>query len=131
MKTTKITKRERYATLISLLKGEITVDKLGEDYIKFCEGEIDALDRKNEKAKEAQAKKKAESDELLEKVAGALTEEFRTIPEIMVALDDDTITQGMVVNRLTKLVGDARAEKGEASVNAGGKARKLSAYRAI
>ena len=131
MKTTKTTKRERYATLISLLKGEITIDQLGEDYVEFCQGEIDALDRKNEKAKEAQAKKKAENDELLEKVAGALTEDFRTIPEIMVALDDDTITQGMVVNRLTKLVGDNRAEKGEASVNAGGKARKLSAYRAI
>lgn len=128
--TTKITKKMRYEGLINILKN------IGADveYIEFCENEIALLDKKAVKAKEAAAKKKAESDELMDAVEAALSsDEFESIATITSRIEGDEVTTAKVTYRLTQLVKNGVAEKQEISI-AGGegtKARKLNGYRAI
>lgn len=128
--TTKITKKMRYEGLIDILKN-IDADV---EYIEFCENEIALLDKKAVKAKEAAAKKKAESDELMDAVEAVLSAtEFESIATITSRIDGDEVTAAKVTYRLTQLVKNGVAEKQEISV-AGGegtKARKLNGYRAI
>ena len=94
MTKTKITKKERFETLIALFNGEIAVEDIAADadYVGFFEKEIAALDKKAAKAKETQAKKKAEGDELTDRIAGVLTSEFTTISDIVKALNDEDVS---------------------------------------
>lgn len=140
MNTKKVTKKEQYNVLLDILKaaegtieleGDITYASLTE----FINHEIELLDNKAAAAQERAAKKKAEGDELREKVLNTLnTEEFMTPDAIVDALDDADITRNMVISRLTQLgeKGTNQVEKSEISVPAateGGKARKAVAYR--
>lgn len=127
-----ITKREKFEAIKAMLETgacEIDVDVL----VEFCDKEIESLDTKAVKAKERAAAKKAEADTLLEAVAGALTDEFRTIADITADVDSEDATVSKVTYRLTKLTEAGRAEKTEISVAGanGGKARKVKAYRAV
>jgi hypothetical protein len=129
---TKITERNYHETIISILTGKTELtEQLGATLVKYAEGKVAALDARNEKAKEAAAKKKVANDELADRVAGVLTADLVAIADIVTALGDPAVTQGMVINRLTKLVTVGRAVKGEISIPAteGVKARKISAYR--
>ena len=128
--TQKITKKEKLTALIAILTGEGTEIDTAE-LIAYCEKEIEALDKKAAKAKETAAKKKAESDELTDKVAELLTDELQTTADITAQIEDEDITTHKVSYRLTSLVKSGVAVKEEISIAGkdGQKARKLAAYK--
>lgn len=108
---------------------EVTMDQLK----AFAEKEIELLEKKAVKAKEAAAKKKAESDELTLAVSDALTDTFESIADIAARITGDDVTISKVTYRLTQLVKNGAAEKQEISVPTGDgtKTRKIMGYRAI
>ena len=130
----KMTKKETFEMIIDLVSG-LDVEQV-DTVVEFCEKEIAALDRKAEKAKETAAKKKAESDALLEVVYDALGEdEFETIAAIAKRVVDvePEATVGKVQYRLTALAKDGRAEKSTIVIPAteDTKMRKVVGYRKI
>ena len=129
----KITKREMYEAIIALAAtGEMKYDK--DEYIDFCQNEIALLDKKAAKAKETAAKKRAEGDELTDAVRAALSnEQLEPIADIAARIEGEDVTVSKVTYRLTQLVKNGEAEKGEISVPGGEgvKARKIMGYRLI
>lgn len=135
MKTTdRTTKRDFYEAIIKAMEiGETDVEPT--KIIEFCENEIALLDKKADKAKERAAAKKAEADELMDKVYAVLSDtEFMTRNAVMDALGDmpEDVSISKVGARLTKLVGAQKVEKAEQTVaNAEGKKSKVMGYRKI
>lgn len=129
----KITKREMYEAIIALAAtGEMKYDK--DEYIDFCQNEIALLDKKAAKAKETAAKKRAEGDELTDAVRAALSnEQLEPIADIAARIEGEDVTVSKVTYRLTQLVKNGEAEKGEISIPGGEgvKARKIMGYRLI
>ena len=129
----KITKRDMYEAIIALAAtGEMKYDK--DEYIDFCQNEIALLDKKAAKAKETAAKKRAEGDELTDAVRAALSnEQLEPIADIAARIEGDDVTVSKVTYRLTQLVKNGEAEKGEISIPGGEgvKARKIMGYRLI
>lgn len=105
-------------------------DILADDVVDFCDNEIEILDHRAEKAKENQAKKKAESDALKQTLAGMLTNDFMIIADFVARLDDEEITSQRVSTRLSALAAEGIAEKQEVVVEmaSGTRARRI-AYR--
>ena len=95
------------------------------DIIAFCDKEIENLQKKAAKAKEANAKKKAEGDKLLEDVKAALSDEFETIPTIALRVQNEDATVSKVTYRLGQLEKMGVAEKKEITVDK----RKLQGYK--
>lgn len=95
------------------------------DIIAFCDKEIENLQKKAVKAKEANAKKKAEGDKLLEDVKAALSDEFETIPTIALRVQNEDATVSKVTYRLGQLEKMGVAEKKEITVDK----RKLQGYK--
>ena len=131
MTNTKITKKDRFATLIALFNGDIILEDIADadDYVAFFEKEVAALDKKAAKAKETAAKKKAEGDELTDRIADVLTDEFATISDIVKALGDEDVSNQKASYRLGKLVDAGKAVKGELNIGGEGKTRKVVAYK--
>lgn len=135
MKTTdRTTKRDFYEAIIKAMEtGETDIEST--KIIEFCENEIALLDKKADKAKERAAAKKAEADELMDKVYAVLSDtEFMTRNAVMDALGDmpEDVSISKVGARLTKLVGAEKVEKAEQTVaNAEGKKSKVMGYRKI
>lgn len=129
----KVSKRDYLTAIIGAMHtGEIKYDP--NDVIAFCEHEIELLDKKTAKAKERAAAKRAEGDELTEQIYDVLSsDEFMTIPEIVKALGDESVSAQRASYRLRSLVEANRAEKTEITVagSDGGKASKRVAYRLI
>ena len=131
--TTKITKRDRYTSIIDILK-DVNADA---DLVAFCEGEIALLDKKSAKAKETAAAKKTEVDTLTESIKGALGTladgAYATIADVtaMVGADDEEVTPNKVSYRLSQLVKAGVAESTDVKVPATetSKARTIKAYR--
>ena len=129
MEKTKITNKSRYAAIINVLTGmpsDIETDEL----VNFCERQIDAIDRKSEKARARAAEQRKVSDELTERIAAMLTDEPQTLGELAAAIGDEDITTSKVSARCFKLVKEGRAAKTEVTVPGadGAKSRKLVAY---
>ena len=132
MTTTKITKRDRYAAIIAILKtaGEA-------DLVTFCENEIALLDKKSVKAKETAAAKKTEVDPLTESIKGALAtladDTYAVTADVtaMVGVGDEDITPAKVSYRLSQLVKAGIAVSTDVKVPAteGAKARTIKGYR--
>lgn len=135
MKTTdRIIKRDFYEAIIKAMEtGETNIEPA--KIIEFCENEIALLDKKADKAKERAAAKKAEVDELMEKVYAVLSDtEFMTRNAVMDALGDmpEDVSISKVGARLTKMVNNQTVEKSELTVaNAEGKKSKVMGYRKI
>lgn len=135
MKTTdRIIKRDFYEAIIKAMEtGETNIEP--DKIIEFCENEIALLDKKADKAKERAAAKKAEVDELMEKVYAVLSDtEFMTRNAVMDALGDmpEDVSIAKVGARLTKMVNNQTVEKSELTVaNAEGKKSKVMGYRKI
>ena len=130
--TQKITKKEKLTAIIAILKGEgAEIDTA--ELITYCEKEIEGLDKKAAKAKETAAKKKAEADELTDKVAELLTDELQTTADITAKIEGEDVTVHKVSYRLTQLTKAEKAEKSEISIPGkdGQKARKVVAYRRV
>ena len=135
MKTTdRTTKRDFYEAIIKAMEtGETNIEPA--KIIEFCENEIALMDKKADKAKERAAAKKAEVDELMEKVYAVLSDtEFMTRNAVMDALGDmpEDVSIAKVGARLTKMVNNQTVEKSELTVaNAEGKKSKVMGYRKI
>ena len=131
----RVTKREMYEALVSFaVNGEMSYETeegavvVSMDELKaFAENEIAQLDKKLEKARERAAAKKAEADVLMDRVKEVLTDEYQTIADIMVALNDEDVTAGKVTARLTKLVKASEAEKTDVKVDK----RTVKGYRRV
>ena len=115
---TKITEREIYNFI---LDGTIDRDLL----VEFATKKLAQLDHRNEKAKERAAKKRAEGDELTEKVFALVSDEPQSREDITNALLNagEDVTVGKVGYRLSALVADGRIVKEEA-VFPGGEGEK-------
>lgn len=135
MKTTdRIIKRDFYEAIIKAMEtGETNIEPA--KIVEFCENEIAMLDKKAGKAKERAAAKKAEVDELMEKVYAVLSDtEFMTRNAVMDALGDmpEDVSIAKVGARLTKMVNNQTVEKSELTVaNAEGKKSKVMGYRKL
>ena len=133
--TTKITKRDRYTSIIDILK-DVNADA---DLVTFCEGEIALLDKKSAKAKETAAAKKTEVDPLTESIKGALGTltdgAYATIADVTAMVDagDEEVTPNKVSYRLSQLVKAGVAESTDVKVPATetSKARTIKAYKLV
>lgn len=135
----KITKRQMYTAMINYANGEdfafetengmvtVTADEI----VAFAENEITLLDKKAAKAKETAAKKKTESDALMDAVAAALGEDFEPIADIAARIEGDDVTVSKCTYRLNKLVENGVAEKQAIKVpgSDGKKNRSIQGYR--
>lgn len=102
----KVTKKERFNQIVDVLSGIDGTDEL----VVFVQDQIELLDRKAAKAKEAAATRKAE-DALLPIVEAALTDELSTIADIVARIDMEDMTAAKAARRLNKLVDSEIAVK--------------------
>lgn len=126
----KITKKDILRGIIDTLENGSS-EILEEDIISYCRKEIAALDRKAEKAKEAAQKRKAEGDELTDKIREVVGEEYETIADITAKVDYENATVGKVSYRLSQLVKMGELEKDKITIGEGSDKRELVAYRRI
>lgn len=129
----KITKREHFQNIIDMMDGAEN-KYTSEQVIEFCLSEIAHLDKRAEKARENAAKKKAEGDDLTQVILASLScEEFKTINDIMEAINDESVTPNKITYRLGQLFKNDLIEKNEISIAGkdGQKARKVKAYRRL
>ena len=119
----KITKKEYFAMVAEIIEGSDAQNK--EELMEFIQKQVEALDKKADKAKERAAEKKAAGDELRTKVQSVLTEELQTIDEIVDAIGEEDVTRNKVVARLTQLVAAGVAIKDK--VDSGSK--KVMGYK--
>lgn len=122
MEETKLTQKEMYFDLAKL------AEEAGRpDLVELCNNKIAQIEAKAQKAKEKAAEKKVNGDELRDLVQKTLTNDFQTVDAIVEAINDEEITKGKVVNRLTSLVKNDLAEKTDIKLEDG---RTVKAYRA-
>ena len=129
----KITKREMFEALVNYANGEHMaferedemVVVMLEDLKAFAENEIELLDKKSAKAKERAMAKKAEVDELMDKVKAVLTNEYQSLADLVIAIGDEEVTTGKVQARLTKLINAGLVEKTDMKVDK----RTIKGYR--
>ena len=119
----KITKRDNFEAIAAFL-----ADAGKTEWADVISHEIELLDNKAAKAKEAAAKKKAVNDELGDAVAAVLTDELTTIADITAKVEGEDVTVAKVTNRLSKLVANGVARKEQITVGADGAKRKVMAY---
>ena len=111
MNTEKITERDVYT---AILNGTIAKDVL----YNFAEKKLGQINHRNAKAKERAAIKRADGDDLMEKIYAYVTPEPQSCEDIfnkMVAEGHDT-TIGKVGYRLTALYNAGRIDKATATI---------------
>lgn len=139
-KTTKITKRDNYNTLLALLPEMLNAGMIDstEDarLAEFLNKELENLDKRASNAKKYAAKNKASADALTEAALDVLTEAdaYLTIPQIVAAInangENEDATPQKLTYRLSKLVEAGSIEKETKSIKEEGKtARKVNVYR--
>lgn len=76
------------------------------EFVEYCENELAKLDKKNVKAKERAAAKRAEGDELQADVLAVITDEPQTRDDILVAMNDESgeLTVHKIQAKLNNLV---------------------------
>jgi len=115
----KMTGRKYFETLKAYAMNAGDVDSAD-----FCDKQIAAIDKKNEKARERAAAKKAE-DVLMDAVKACLTGELQTAEDILAQVDVADATKAKVSNRLSRLATAGVAEKDTVKIDK----RSLVAYR--
>ena len=119
-----MTKREIYDVIESVFS-TIDNENAGE-VLNMVAKERAALDRKNEKAKERAAEKRAAGDELRERVYAVIEEagEPITVNGILEAMCDSSLTPAKVTARTRQLVAAGVVSKGQVKIDG----HKLMAY---
>lgn len=126
--TSKVTKRQVLEAIKELAEQDVdgmfsdTVS--AKDVIAYAETTIAQLDSKAEKARAKAAEKKVEGDELRERIFNILTDEYKTIADIVAELDDPDVTPSKVTARLTQLTKAERVHKKDIKIDS----RKLKGY---
>ena len=79
----------------------------------YCENELTLIDKKNAKARERAAAKRAEGDELQSEVLAVITDAPQTRDDILAAMNDETgeLTVGKIQAKLNNLVEAGKVEK--------------------
>ena len=124
--TTKITKRDYFAELATLVNAYAAEDR--KDTLNdFITHEIEMLERRAATARTHKAEK---DDEVMSAVMNALTgaEDFMTIGDVVAKINNEDITAAKVQYRLAKLTRDGMAESTDVKV---GGNRILKAYRLL
>ena len=133
-----MTKRDFYTEMIKYLeqgqKAEASYiydESFYSEMIGMCKKEIENIDKKNEKSKEA-AKRRSESDALLSVVRSVLTDEYQTIADVSAQNEGKDVSVAKITYRLTALVREGIAEKASVEVvTPEGKKRTVMAYRLV
>lgn len=115
-----ITKRQIFEALNTMTFEDVIVGDAivtDADIKDFIEKSIAQIDARNEKAKERQAQKKAEGDELRAQVKAVLGTEPMKVAEIVAAINDPEVTSAKVVSRLTQLVNAGDVVKEDVKVD--------------
>lgn len=120
--TEKMTKRDKFLEVIEKLE-QVSGTR---DLIDFIQEQIELIDRKAQKAKD-NAKKRKTQDELLPVVKECLTDEFKTIADIVNEIEMEDVTAAKVSSRLNKLVASGDAVKETVVIEK----RKLVAYKLV
>lgn len=105
--------------------GEVTVT--AEDFQDYIDSSIDSLDKRAASAAKRQAEKKAAGDSTRAAVKSVLSNEPKTIPQILEALGDPDITSAMVVSRLGQLVKLNEVQKEDTTIEG----RKIKVYSLV
>lgn len=126
MTTEKITSRNHFERILSILNDVPDSD----DLIEFCNHQIEMLDKRAAKAREAAAAKREAADPMMEATLAALTNEPQTIEDVVAAMDNSDCTIAKVRYRLTQLEKDGQVVKTEVTIpgGEGQRARKVKAY---
>ena len=76
------------------------------EFVEYCENELAKLDKKNVKARERAAVKRAEGDELQADVLAVITDEPQTRDDILAAMNDESgeLTVHKIQAKLNNLV---------------------------
>ena len=106
MADTKITKKDFFAAIRTMVEGIETVGDIPADKVlEFIDTQVAQIDAKAAKAKERAGEKKAEGDALRAEVAAHITTEFQTADDITALVEGfEDITKAKIVARLTQLV---------------------------
>lgn len=127
MENIKITKRDFLNNIKTVFTtGESDFDP--ELMIAFAEKELAQLTHKADKARERAAAKRAEVDVLYDRIMGVLSNEPKTVAEIVIALNDEDVTAGKVSYRCSKMAANGDITKTNVKLSGEGKARTLVAY---
>ena len=129
MADTKITKKDFFAAIRTMVEGVETVGDIPADKVlEFIDTHVAQIDAKAAKAKERAGEKKAEGDEISKRILEVLTDDFQTGECITQLVSDiPEITKSKVVARLSNLVKQGKVEKEQIKTE---DRRKVMAYRA-
>lgn len=122
-----MTKREVFDVIANVFATVDVDEEVRESVLTTMAKEIESLDRKNAKARERSAARKAEGDALCMAIEGVLTDEPKTINDILAELGDDTLTPAKITARMRKLKDENKIEKSIVKVDG----RKLTAYAKV
>lgn len=127
MANNKVTKRDYFNAIRVMVEnsdavGEYTV----EEVLDFIDKQVAQLDAKAVKAKEKAVEKKAEGDELREKVFELVNSDWQTADDLTEALGDEEVSRAKIVARLTQLEKAGRIVKATAKMDDG---KKRMVYR--
>lgn len=127
MADTKITKKDFFAAIRTMVEGADAVNTIPADKVlEFIDTQVAQIDAKAAKAKERAGEKKAEGDALRAEVAAHITAEFQTADDITALVEGfEDITKAKVVARLTQLVNAGTVAKEQVKVGD----RKVMAYK--
>ena len=128
MADTKITKKDFFAVIRTLVEGIETIDDIPADKIlEFIDTQVAQIDAKAAKAKARAGEKKAEGDALRAEVAAHITTKFQTADDITALVEGfEDITKAKVVARLTQLVNAGVVVKEQVKTEDG---RKVMSYK--
>ena len=128
MADTKITKKDFFAAIRTMVEGIETVGDIPADKVlEFIDTQVAQIDAKAAKAKARAGEKKAEGDEISKRILEVLTDDFQTGEYITQLVSDiPEITKSKVVARLSNLVKQGKAEKEQIKTEDG---RKVMSYK--
>ena len=128
MADTKITKKDFFAAIRTMVEGIETVGDIPADKVlEFIDTQVAQIDAKAAKAKARAGEKKAEGDDISKRILEVLTDDLQTGECITQLVSDiPEITKSKVVARLSNLVKQGKAEKEQIKTEDG---RKVMSYK--
>lgn len=110
--TDKTTKRDVLVAIREAAENGVTFgDVTPDEVIAYCDVTMEQMDKKNAKAAERAKAKRAEADEVTDKIEAVLTAEPQTIADIIAAVDVEDLTPAKVAARMRKLIEAGKATK--------------------
>ena len=120
----KKTKAMYFAELREMVEGWVDAEDK-EDLLEFIDKQVEALEKRKEAAVKRAEKKREESDELTDAILDQIGADLITVDEIVVAMNDESVTRNKVTARLGKLVKAGAIVKDSVKVDG----KKRMAYR--